>query len=98
MEQNEGKTHSRMAVAFDTRTLQSNIRRFSEISSPTSLGIECGRACLDPAPFKAVGLRTADESFSLRGEREGRRNNLVERRKVFQKEDGILGSLTRLTS
>jgi hypothetical protein len=79
-----------VAVAFDTRTLQSNIRRFREVSSPTSLGIEW-RARLDLASLEAFGLRTADEVFSPRGEREGRRNNLVERRKVFQKENGIVG-------
>ena len=95
----ESETHSRKAVAFDTRTLQSFIRRFSEDSS-TSLGVECGRACLeDSASFEpeAVRLRTADEGFSLRGEREareGRRHNFVGTRKVFQKEGGIARRLT----
>ena len=93
--------YSRKAVAFDTRTLQSSIRRFSDVSSTISLGISCGcgRAGLDRASLEAVGLRTADEEgFPLRGEREGGRQNLVGRRKVFQNEGGMVGSLTRLTS
>ena len=97
----EGETHSGMAVAFDTRKLQSNIRRLREVSSTTSLGIACGRAGLDSASVEADGLRTADEAFPVRGKREGRLgrgHNLAGRRKVFQKEDGMVGPLTRLTS
>ena len=90
-----------MAVAFDTRKLQSNIRRLREVSSTTSLGIACGRGDLDSASVEADGLRTADEAFPIRGEREGRvgrGHNLAGRRKVFQKEEGMVGPLTRLTS
>jgi hypothetical protein len=98
MARKESKTHSRVATAFDTRKLQSNIRSFSELSSTTSLGIDCRRADLDTVSFQNVRLRTAGEVFSVRGRREGRRHNLVDRRKDFQKEGGKLGPLTRLTS
>jgi hypothetical protein len=94
----ESKTHSRVPTAFDTRKLQSNIRSFSELSSTTSLGIDCRREDLDAVSFQNVRLRTADEVFSVRGKREGRRHNLVDRRKDFQKEGGKLGLLTRLMS
>jgi hypothetical protein len=91
----QSETHSRKAVAFDTRTLQSSIRRFNDVSSTTSHGIGCGRAGLDLASLEAVRLRTADEEgFPLRGEREGRRQNLVGRRKVFQNEGEMVDSLT----
>jgi len=97
-----GSTHSssssRVPTAFDTRKLQSNIRSFSELSSTASLGIDCRREDLDAVSFKKVRLRTAGEVFSVRGKREGRRHNLVDRRKDFQKEGGKLGLLTRLTS
>ncbi len=94
----KSKTYSRAAIAFDTRTLQSNIRSFSEVSSTTLLGIDRWCADLDSALTEAVRLRTAVEVFSLRGEGEERRHNLLDRRKVFQKEEGTPGPLTRLTS
>lgn len=97
MARKESKTHSRVPTAFDTRKLQSNIRSFSELSTP-SLGIDCRLEDLDGVSFQNVRLRTADEVFSVRGKREGRRHNLVDRRKDFQKEGGKLGPLTRLTS
>lgn len=90
-----------MAVAFDTCKLQSNIRRFSEVSSTASVGIGCSRAGLGFALVDTDGLRTADKAFSIRGERDrrlGRGHNLVGRRKVFQNEEGMLGPLSRLTS
>ena len=98
MTRKESKTHSRVPIAFDTRELQSNIRSFRELSSTTSLGIDCRRAALDAALLQAVRLRTADEVFSVRGKSEGRRHNLVYRRKDFQKEDGTLRNLTGLVS
>ncbi len=96
MARKESKTHSRVPTAFDTRKLQSNIRSFSELSSTASLGIDC-REDLDAVSFQKVRLRTADVVSSVRGKREGRRHDLVDRRKDFQKEGGKLGPLTRLT-
>lgn len=98
MTRKESKTHSRVPNAFDTCELQSNIRNFSELSSTTSLGIDCRRADLDAALLQDVKLRMADEVFSVRGKSEGRRHNLVDRRKDFQKEEGTLNPLTRLTA
>jgi len=98
MARKEGETHSRVLTAFDTRKLQSNIRSFSELSSTASLGIDCRCEDLDAASFQNVRLRTADEVFSVRGKREGRRHNLVDSMKDFQKEGGKLGPLTRLMS
>ena len=98
MARKESKAHSTVAIAFDTCKLQSNIRTFSEASSTTLLGIDCRRVDLDSASLRAVRPRTTDEIFSLRGRRAGRRHNLVDRWKDFQKEDGIPGPLTRLTS
>lgn len=92
MAQKESNTHYTVSTAFDTRELQSNIRSFSELASTRSLGIDCRHAALD------VRLRTTDEVFSVRGKREGRRHNLVDRRKNLQKQKGTLERLTRLTS
>jgi len=95
MAQKESNTHYTVSTAFDTRELQSNIRSFSELASTRSLGIDCRHADLDAAD---VRLRTTDEVFSVRGKREGRRHNLVDRGKNLQKEKGTLEPLTRLTS
>ena len=94
----ERETHSKVSTAFDTCELQSNIRSF-RLSSKTSLGIDCRRAAdFDTELLQEVRLRTADEVFIVRGKSEGRRRNLVYRRKDFQKEEGTPGRLTRLTS
>jgi hypothetical protein len=98
MARRESKTHSRVPIAFDTCELQSNIRSFSELASTTSLGIDSLREDLDTALLQDARLRATDEPFSVRGKREGRRHNLVARRNDFQKEEGALGRLTRLTT
>jgi hypothetical protein len=59
-----------MAVAFDTRRLQSNIRRVSDVPSTTSLGTACGRTDLDSEFFETLGMRIADGAFSIGGKRE----------------------------
>lgn len=97
MARKESKTYSRVPAAFDTRELQSSIRSFSELSS-TSLGIDCRCEDLDAVLFQNVTLGTAGEALSARGKRDGRRHNLVDRRKDFQKEEGTLGPLTGSTS
>ena len=75
-----------MPTAFDTRKLQSNIRSVSELSSTASLGIDCRFEDLGAVSFQNVSPRTADEVFSVRGKREGRRHDLVDSMKDFQKE------------
>ena len=57
--------------AFDMGKLRSNTCSFSELSSTTSLGINCRREDLDAVVFQNVTLQTTSEAFSVRGKRDG---------------------------